>query len=713
MSRFGSYSGWHSEASNHPAPSLANRAESLSPPARGMRSLCLAFVLFAMPLPKAGFAQEIAVNANLPTQGFIDPRAEIRLTLDRPLAEGEHVAVFVGAEDLTSLFTWADGALAYQPRAFTLPGGEQELRVFLVSAEEVWREVARFDLRVRGALGFEERRFVPGLELGLKAQPAEGHDPDESAPLRETFGDVDGEARLRLEQVHSTFALSANAKLLGTSYRNNALRFQREGEEAPLVDLASYDLGVQSDPVSLTIGHIQYGTHRYLANGINARGARLDLAASRLDASFAASSANQIVGWDDVLGITDPDNRILSANVGVEAFETPGTLRLDAGWMNGSLLPSSSFNQGVVNDAEESDGFSFRLRANALDRRLRLDAGYASSRFTNPEDPLLSQGQELIPVEETRNDARYIDANVDVLRNLSLGGSTRARLSVGYRHERVDPLYRSIGAYARSDQLNNQFDVRADIAWVTLGANYGRSRNNLDDIPSILTSKTNRSGLNVGLPLTRASRWLPSLRYRLDRTHQFGEGVPENGGFNESQVPDQVSLNHTAGLDWRWSILSVGLQFNLSDQDNRQPGREDADFVTRRNAVSLGIAPLSSLTVGLDLALESRDDKAADVTADTRRWGVQASWQPLRSSALSLNYSDTFQDDDADTFESSSRILNVGWTSFLPFVERFGGQYFVRFNRQSSRSEDFLRSTDLDRMNWTLNFGLGITLGGR
>ena len=184
-----------------------------------------------------------------------------------------------------------------------------------------------------------------------------------------------------------------------------------------------------------------------------------------------------------------------------------------------------------------------------------------------------------------------------------------------------------------------------------------------------------------------------------------------DGGFSASHVPDQVSLNHTAGLKWRRGILSVGLQANLSDQDNRQPGREDADFVTGRNRLELGITPTPSLSLGMDLALESRDDKGAAVISDTRRWGIRASWSPLQSSSLSLNYSNTLQDDDADTFERDDHLVDIGWTSVVPFIDAFGGQYFLRFNRQSNRSLDLVRRNQTDRMNWTLNLGLSVSFG--
>ena len=367
----------------------------------------------------------------------------------------------------------------------------------------------------------------------------------------------------------------------------------------------------------------------------------------------------------------------------------------------------------VISDYERSDGLSFRVRANAISRRVRVDLGFAESQFTNPADSLLSQGRDLVPVRETRNKARYIDADVDLLRNLSLGGSATARLTLGYRHERVDPLYRTVGTYVRSDQLNDRIDLRADIAWLTLSGSLGRGGDNLDDVPSVLTTQTDRSGFTAALPLQRASEWLPSLDYRLDRTHQAGLGIPTGGGFSESHIPDQVNLNHTARATWQLNKVRVGLGLNLADQDNRQPGRENADFLTRRTSLQLGVNPAPSLDLGVDLALETLDNKAEESVVQTQRWGVQASWQPLRGSSLSVSYSDTFQDNDAATFERGDRTATVGWNSVVPFVGSFGGQYFLRFNHQTSRTHDFVRDFGADRMFWTMQVGLSLSAGSR
>ena len=59
---------------------------------------------------------------------------------------------------------------------------------------------------------------------------------------------------------------------------------------------------------------------------------------------------------------------------------------------------------------------------------------------------------------------------------------------------------------------------------------------------------------------------------------QHGDGVPENGGFSVSHVPDQLNRNANLTLAWQRTVWSLGYRHNVVRQDNRQPGRELADL---------------------------------------------------------------------------------------------------------------------------------------
>ncbi|GMR14305.1 MAG: hypothetical protein BMS9Abin29_2554 [Gemmatimonadota bacterium] len=671
--------------------------------------------------PGALAAQQLTIRTDIPSQGFLARDAAIELTFNRPLDPAtESVAVFIGATDFTGLFEPTQSGLRYVPEVVPLPSGKGELVVHLIDAAGTWSEVARVALQVEGIFGFQSRDVTPRVDLSFKAQPAEGHDPESNAPQRETFTDIEGKFDLKIEQVHSGFTLGLNSLFLGFNHQEKALRFREKGKDAAKVDLSSYMLSLTSEKFDVSVGHLRTGNQRYLMSGFSARGVTLSLApSSRIDAQVAVTNGSSIVGWDNFLGLSDSDHQMINAMVGLEAFKTAGALRVEFSYLDASKLPRNNFNQGAVNDAEESNGYGFRVQAKGLGRRLRLDAGLTRSTFDNPVDQTLNQGFDIVEVEEETKDARYMNANIDLLKGLKLGGGKTAKLSFGYKHERVDPLFKSVGASARADNIQNQYDVRADIAGVSIRANLSDAEDNLDEIASILKSNTERRGLNVGVPLPTIFRtasgkaWLPTLNYRVDRTHQFGEELPQDGGFSASHVPDQVSVNHTGSAKWRWSKVNIGYQVNLSNQDNRQEGREDADLRNLKNAFSLGINPMRSLSLTFDLGYEEADNKQRDEINNTRRFGTRINWKPIKRSTLAIQFSDTFKDDEAKTRERSDTRLDLRWSGAIPGTTRQNGQYYIRYARNVSESLDTVRDRDERRERWTLNTGFSFSFGGR
>ena len=640
-------------------------------------SVCL--LIWTFPLA----AQDFTVQTNIPAQGFLSSEEPIELTFSRTLdLQNESVAVFIGATDFTGLFRPIDSGLRLMPQVLEL-----------------------------GILGFQSREVTSKPDVAFKSQPWEEKEPD-------------------VEQVHAGFALGPNSLFLGFNNQENALRFREKGEDASKVDLSSYDLKYGSEKLDVSVGHVFTGNQRYLISGSSARGATAALAVvkgvevwtlkpvSRVDAQVAVTNRSSFVGFNNLRGLNKPDHRMLNASVGVEALQTPGQLRMEFSYLDASKLPQDNFNQGAVNDAERSEGFGFNFKARGLGQRLRLDGGFSKSRFDNPDDPTLTRGQAVVAVGEETKNARYLNANLDVLKGVKLGGGKTARLSVGFKHGRVDPLYKSVGTSTRADQLHNQFDVKADVAGVAVQATFSDAHDNLDELPSVLKSNTERTGLKVGVPLPNIFRgkpgvtWLPALQYRMQRAHRFGEEIPVNGGLSAGHVPDQVSTKHTASAGWRWSKVKLGYQMNLSKQDKRQEGREYADFNKTKSALSLGVSPTGKLSVTLDLSFEEAERIQRDEVDNTRRFGARISWKPIQRSTLAVQFSDTFKDDEAATKEQSDNRLDIRWSGAVPRAVRFNGQYYVRYSRKVAERMDVTRGTDDRRENWTVNTGFSLSFGG-
>lgn len=657
----------------------------------------------------------LAVSTNLPTGSPVARDLPLELTFDRRLRRpAERVAVFIDRTDVTGLFRNGAQGMSYERGVVLLPAGDHELVVYLVDgASGTWTEVIRQQFQTRGRFGFQPGKVDPSLTAAYARRVTEGFEPESAAPQK-VVENVDLQFRLSTEHVRDRLRLASQASLVGASKQEKALRYRELEGDAPKLDLSSYVLQASNGPVELSVGHISTGNQRHLVNSFGSRGATLALRPSeRVDLAVSAQNGSNEVGWGNALGLDDGGHRIVTGALGIEALRTPGALRLELTAMRGSVHSQAGFNQAVVDDSEKSHGLGMRVAANVLDRRLRLDAGLARSTFDNPNDPALAQGMELVDVIEETSGARYVEASLDALRSVRLGGSRTASLTVGYRRERVDPLYRSLGAYAQADRFQQQVDLRAEVAGVGLQGNHGTTRNNLDDVASILTTRTERSQASVTLPVARVlgsrAPWLPSLQYRADRTRQHGEELPDNGGFSPSHVPDQVSVNQTAQADWRLGKVTFGYAWNRSHQDNRQEGRENADLTVTRNTANLRLSPARTLSLSLDLGLESSHNFERDETDETTRWGAQLQWQVFDRSSLSVRVSDTATEDLLVTRRRANNRIDAQWSSMLPFLGPIQGQYFLRYTRSEAETFNATFDQDETREAWWLDLGLNFT----
>jgi hypothetical protein len=655
------------------------------------------------------------VETNLPATGAVPRDIALRLTFSRAVVRpAERVAVFIDRTDVTALFRLGSGTLGYERGVVLLPRGRHELVVYLIeTASGKWTEVARQPFQTLGALGFQPGKTDPSLTAAYAHRIADGHEPASNAPSA-LVENVDLQFRLTTDHVRQALKLSSQTTVVGVSKQEKALRYRDLQDEAPRLDLSSYLLQGSHGAVGLAVGHVSAGDQRHVASRVASRGASLTVRpSSRLDLSVSALNGSNEVGWDNLLGMNDAGHRILIGSIGVEALRTPGALRLEMTGLSGSVRPPTGINRGAVSDAEESRGVGFRLLASGLDRRLRMDGGLAYSTFDNPDDPALAQGREVVAVQEETSAARYLETSLDALRNLRLGRSRTARLTLGYRHERVDPFFRSVGARAQADRRQDQLEARADVAGVSIHGSVAESRTNLDDVASILTTRTERTQASIGVPVARVlglrTALLPSLQLRTDRTHQYGDGIPVNSGFSASHVPDQVSLNQAAQADWQFPKVTLGYTWNRSYQDNRQVGRENADLTVRRQGLTVRLVPTRGASVTLEAGLESSRNHERDETEETSRRGVQVQWQPLARSALSLRFAETSTEDRAGTRRRHQSQVNAQWSSVLPWLSRVQGQYFLRYTRNQASSFTAAVNQDDRRRAWWLDSGFTFT----
>src|SRR5215475_1249022 len=492
-----------------------------------IKSFFLATAL-ALASPSAPL-QELKITSNL-TDQEVEPSFLLTFTLSRPLPATEgRLAVLIGQIDISNLLTPTgdSDSLSYLPRILPLPAGESPVKVFLVTPSGEWRELTQLTLRVKtpepdgaapGQTGGQSQApaadaartaaakkysFTPSLTLGMKSQMAERHFPESNRPERPTFSDMTLQASLKSEMTNGWFSNQTQFDMAGSSFQKEALRFSSLGDDAPKVDLSSYLMQFQLSKTKLQAGSVTFGTNRQLIDSFGSRGLTLSIPiGKRADFSLAALNGTSIVGWDNFFGLDSRKHQILSATLGFEFIgQRPGGLRLEAGALSGSLLPISGFNQGVINDAEQSKGGSLRLLATDKSQRFKLDAGFTRSLFNNPADPLLNQNQPVVPVKETTRSARYVDASVALLKDLKLSEKKKANLTLNVHHERVDPLFRSVAATTQADRLQNTVELTGAIDEITATVSYQRFNDNLANIPTLLKTLSQQYAAAVSIPL--------------------------------------------------------------------------------------------------------------------------------------------------------------------------------------------------------------------
>jgi hypothetical protein len=464
-----------------------------------------------------------------------------------------------------------------------------------------------------------------------------------------------------------------------------------------------------------------HGEHRLLMQGFGSRGLELRLPLGpRAGVALVAANGSQIVGWDNILGIQESEHRVVTGTLGAELLARPGGLRVEGSYLSGSLQPLFGFNQGFVNDSEEARGWGGRILAATQAQRFRLEGGYARTRFENPNDPTLAQGLEIVPVIEEERGAHYLDLHLGLLQR-SLGTRGAATVNLSLKHSRIEPLYRTIGAFVQADREESSAELQSMVGPAALSLAAGRWQDNLDDIEAVITTRNERYGTILALPLGQLwprvdgpRNWLPLLSYTLDRNHQYGLGIPPGSGLRPDQIADQVSLNQAAGFDWQKGSYRFGMRFGWSDQDNRQPGRERADFENTTQTVSAGGTLFAPLDLGVELTREHADNLEQATTQTQMRYGLNMIWRIWKRLSLTSILSTSTLEDGARTREGNAwnADLQLAWGFEHRRTERHGysGQLYLRWLDQAADSLDRAFGFSSDTELRTLNAGMTLSL---
>ncbi len=669
--------------------------------------------------PTIAFGQSVTSDHSADT--WLPQNGTVSFTIDDlPDERWADVVVIVAGTDVTAFLKHNGKRWSYRAAALPLPSGAHEVVVQAVTSPTTWSELGRFPIRVLDGLGFREHRVDPRLGIENAGRPAQGTNDPNGIADPATFQEVAFDVGLETHHEGDGYRLRSQVNAMGSSNRERAIRFGDLGTAAPKFDLADYLFVAEAERTELSVGHVQVGAHPLLLDGFSSRGVQLERRAGRLTTSVAAVAGRSSVGWANLLGLSENGNRIYSAAVELDVLgERAGELKVGAAWMTGSVKPQAGFNSGAVVDSEKSRGFGFRTNASDPFGRVRVEGRFARSRFDNPADDLLEQGLELTPLNAAERSARSFDASAEIIRSVQVGERFPVTLGASYHHQRVDPEYRSVGSYLQPDINEHAMDVNGALGPLNLTARLARRGDNLDQIPSVLTTQTRSRQGSADLTLAQLfateSALLPHVSGSLGRVHQFGEGVPADGGFSESHVSDQVTANRSIALQWFHPKLQVGYQGQWTTQDNQQPGREESDFERASHTMTLGLPSTARFDVSLDGSRESTTNLALDEVTTTDRLGLTTNVRLWPRAAASAHVSQSWATDPIFNGEKrDAREVRLELSQSFSISERSGGgsssgQAYVRFQRQRGGLLGFSED-GIVPLFWTLNTGLTLNL---
>ena len=229
------------------------------------------------------------------------------------------------------------------------------------------------------------------------------------------------QASMKSDVARGPFNSQTQFDFVGASFQKEALRFGELGDRAPQVDLSSYLMQFQSGKMKYQSGHYSYGTLRHLMSGFSSRGMMMSFPVGKSgDFSLTAMNGSTIVGFGNFFGLDKRKHQLLSGTLGYELLpKRPGGLRVEAGLLDGWLLPVTGFTEGAINDAQRSQGVGFRLIASDPKQRYKFEGGFTRSKFLNPADPLLNQNANVREVPPITRNARYLDASAEILKDIT------------------------------------------------------------------------------------------------------------------------------------------------------------------------------------------------------------------------------------------------------------------------------------------------------
>jgi hypothetical protein len=569
-------------------------------------------------------------------------------------------------------------------------------------------------------------KFLPSFAVSLPAQPFQGNFPVETRPERRaTFIDLDLSGSIKVEAKIGIVGVDSNFYIAGSSFKEKTQQLGTLGEKAPDIDLSSYLINMQVGRAKFSLGHTSFGANRHLISAFSSRGLSLSVPINkRFDITAGVLNGTSVLGVGNFFGVSNIRHQMQGLTLGVELFpKRPSAMRLEVSTFNGYLQGISNVSEGSIVDAERSRGLGLRFLTSDNSGRFKLEFGFAESRFFNPQDTSLDPDGNAVPLAPVSRSAHYLETSYQALKDIKLSKTRTLNLNVGFRYEFVEPLYRSLGASASADKFTNDVNADISIGEITFQVAHANSEDNLRKVPSILRSLTRSNRFAAAVPLAvlfgiseKSARFFPRLGYSIDQTHNFGEGVPVNGGFeiDPATIPDLMNINQNFSAGWQFKKFNVDYAYSRSFADNRQAASAGNDQLGWVHTTTLTMNPLTSVSFNVGFSFDSQRNFELDTVNETKSANFGLNWRPFKNAALAVEASQALAGDLART----SRNRNINYSGQFSYsfsreksqFKKLGMQVFARFADAYVRTRDLTNITNQLTRTKILTAGLTINI---
>jgi hypothetical protein len=165
--------------------------------------------------------------------------------------------------------------------------------------------------------------------------------------------------------------------------------------------------------------------------------------------------------------------------------------------------------------------------------------------------------------------------------------------------------------------------------------------------------------------------------------------------------------------EWTFGSVQTGYSLNVSRIDNRQQGREAADFETVVHQVTLAVSTGNSLDLAFDVAADRAVSLERGAVTRTSRFGFNGTWRVTTNVAIASILGRT-SIRDAATSRNDAIDMSLQYTHTVPVPFHRRGepkiQAFTRWGWQSADLFNLLFDLRDKRDNWTINSGINVSL---